>query len=127
MKLEKLKEKIEDIEVSWDYETTYNNLYNACIDYQNETQDFDVDLETPFEDIFNYEVIEDIAKQELERGGLVRLYYFMGNVNFDTQDIIRINAYGNCEEIHKDDLEILKENILDNIRYAMDKNQGVEI
>lgn len=125
MKLEELKEKIEDIEVSWDYETTYNNLYNACIDYQNETQDSDVDLETPFEDIFNYEVIEDIAKQELERGGLVRLYYFMGNVNFDTQDIIRINAYGNCEEIHKDDLECIKERIIENIDLILNREKDI--
>lgn len=125
--LKELRTNIEDIEVTWDYEQTYNDLYNTCIEYQNNTQDYEVDLESPFEDIYSYDVIEDIAKSELERGGLVRLYYFMGNVNFDTQDVIRINAYGNCEEIHKDDLELLKENILDNIDLVLNKSEELEI
>lgn len=125
--LKELRMNIEDIEVTWDYEQTYNDLYNTCIEYQNNTQDYEVDLESPFEDIYSYDVIEDIAKSELERGGLVRLYYFMGNVNFDTQDVIKINAYGNCEEIHKDDLELLKENILDNIDLVLNKSEELEI
>lgn len=125
--LQELRTNIENIEVTWDYEQTYNDLYNTCIEYQNNTQDYEVDLESPFEDIYSYDVIEDIAKSELERGGLARLYYFMGNVNFDKQDVIRINAYGNCEEIHKDDLELLKENILDNIDLVLNKSEELEI
>lgn len=121
MKLKDLKDKIENIKVSWDYEDTYNKLHNACIDYQNDTQDFSVDLDSPFDEIFTCDVVEEIAKQELEQGGLSRLYYFMGNVNFATQNLIRINAYGNCEEIKHDDLQLLKETILDNINYALKK------
>ena len=45
----------------------------------------------------------------------------MGDVNFATQDLIRINAYGNCEEVKQDDLQLLKETIIENIDYALKK------
>lgn len=113
MKKEDLIKKIENIEITYDYEDTYNNLYNACIDYMNETQD--CELEYLFEDIVSYDLAEERAKYELENGGLVRLYYFMGSSNFNN-DIFRIDGYGNLQDITKDDLEDLKDNILEELR-----------
>ena len=109
MKLEELKKKIEEIEITYDYEDTYNNLYNTVIDYENDTQDWDFDY--LFEEYVSYDVAEEIAKNELENGGLVRLYYFLGDANLNN-DMFRINGYGNLEDINKEDLEYLKDEIL---------------
>ena len=66
MNLKELKEKIENIEITYDYEETYSNLYNTCIDYMNETQDWS--FEDLFDDIIDYDLAEDRAKWELENG-----------------------------------------------------------
>ena len=118
MDLKELKEKIENIEITHDYENSYTDLYNAVIDYMDETQDFD--FEYLFDDIIDYEMAEERARYELENGGLVRLYYFLGDINCNN-DIFRINAYGNLEEINIDDLEDLKQEIIDKI------NEKIEI
>ena len=55
-----------------------------------------------------------MAKNELEKGGLIRLYYFMGDCNFNNE-IFRVNAYGNLEDISIDDLKYLKDEILEKI------------
>lgn len=110
--LKEFKKEIENIEVTYDYEKTYCNLYNTCIDYMNDTQTWD--FEYLFENIINYDTAELYAKDELNNGGLVRLYYFLGNANLNN-DIFKINGYGNLENITKDDLEILKKEILDKI------------
>lgn len=109
MRLEELKDKIENIDITFDYEDTYTNLYNTVIDYENDTQDWD--FEYLFEDYVSYDLAEDIAKNELENGGLVRLYYFLGDANLNN-DMFRINGYGNLEDINKEDLEYLKDEIL---------------
>lgn len=115
--LKELKERIENIEITWDYETTYSELYNACIDYMNDTQTGD--FECIFDEIYFYDTVEEIAKEEIEQGGLQRIYYFLNNADLN-QDIFRINAYGNLENISKDDLEEIKEEILETIDNLME-------
>ena len=107
--IKELKEKIETVE-SWDYDEYYTDMLNATIDYQNETQDWC--FEYLFEDICDYELAEDRAKYELETGGLVRLYYFLGNANCNN-DIFKIDGYGNLQDIEKDDLDYIKNEILE--------------
>ena len=121
-KLKELKEKIEAIEIDYDYEQVYNNLYNACIDYMNDTQNWD--FEYIFEDIVNYDLAEERAKWELENGGLLRLYYFMGDANFN-RDLFRIDGYGNLTDVNKEDLDDLKEEILDKIKELEEENKNV--
>ena len=108
MNLEELKNKIEEIKITYDYdyEEIYSNLYNTCIEYMNETQDFDLDY--LFEEFINYEEVEEKAKYELESNGLMRLQYFLGDTTFYMQNLFRINGYGNLENITRKDLEILK-------------------
>ena len=115
MDLKELKNKIEEIKITYDYdyEEIYSNLYNTCIDYMNETQDFDLDY--LFEEFINYEEVEERAKYELENNGLMRLQYFLGDTTFYMQNLFRINAYGNLENVTRKDLEILKEELIDNI------------
>ena len=110
--LEEFKQKIENIDITYDYGETYNNLYNAYIDYENETNDYD--LEYLFEDIIDYDMAEERARYELEQGGLIRLYYFLGDANLNN-DIFRVDGYGNLQDIHKEDLEDLKQEILERI------------
>ena len=107
--LKELKEKIENAE-SWDYDEYYTTMLNATIDYQNETQEWD--FETLFENIIDYEIAEDQARHELETGGLIRLYYFMGDANFNNE-IFKIDGYGNLQDINKDDLDDLRDEILE--------------
>lgn len=118
MNLQKFKKQIENIEITYDYEETYSSLYNTCIDYMNDTQDFD--FEYLFEDIIDYELAEERAKWELEQGGLVRLYYFLGNANCN-RDIFKIDGYGNLQDIEIDDLKDLKAEILDKIEEKIEE------
>lgn len=117
-KLKELKKNIEEIKITFDYEDTYSKLHNEVIDYMNDTQDFD--FEYLFEDYYYYDTVEDIAKQEIDRGGLIRLYYFLGDADLRS-DIFRIDGYGNLANVDKDDLECLKDDIL-----AMIKNKEEE-
>lgn len=121
-KLKELKEIIENIKSDYDYDTYYTELRNATIDYMNDSQDWDFD--SVFDDIIDYEIAEDIAKHELETGGLIRLYYFLGDANLNN-DIFRIDGYGNLTDIDKDDLDYIKEQIIDLINEKLE-NGGVK-
>lgn len=78
----------------------------------NNTQDFG--LEYLFEDFITYDYAEDIAKREIKEYGLARLKCFIGDTTFSEFDnIFKIDAYGNLENVYKEDLELLKESILD--------------
>lgn len=110
---EELINYLESYDITYDYEQDYTDMKNACIDYMNNTQDWSIDY--CFEDYIDYEIAEEYAKNELENGGLIRLWYFLGDCNFNNE-IFRINGYGNLEDITKEDLEYLKEDILDRLK-----------
>ena len=112
MTKQELLKKIKDIEVTYDYEQTYCDLRNACIDYMNDAQDWDLDC--LFEDWYDYSTIEDIAKNIIDNDGLLRLYYFLNDANLNN-DLFKINTYGNLEDVHKDDLDYLKEYIIEEL------------
>ena len=118
--LRELKERIENIKIDYDYEESYTNLYNTVIDYMNDTQDFD--LEYLFEDFIDYETAEEIAKNELQNGGLVRLRYYLGDVNLN-DEIFKLDGYGNLENITIDDLNNLKDEILENINNKLAESE----
>ena len=113
MKKQELLKQINNIEITYNYEETYNELYNAWVDYANETQDFD--LEYVFEEYYGKDAIEDIVRNELETYGLERLYYFLGNADL-TQDVFKINGYGNLESIDISDLECIKDELISNLQ-----------
>lgn len=122
MTLQELKRKIEDIEITWEVEKVYTELYNTCIDYMNETQNFSLDY--LFEDFYDGEIIEEIAINIIRNDGLARLQHFLPPDEFVEADrIYKMNAYGNLENsIDKDDLEDLKADILYEIENNLDEN-----
>lgn len=119
-KLEELKNELESIESSYDYDGYYTQLRNAVIDYENESQDWDLD--GFFDEFVDYEIAEEIAKQQLEEGGLIRLYYFMGDANFNNE-IFRIDGYGNLTDIDKGDLDCLKDDLLDAVNDKLKEDE----
>lgn len=115
MELLDLLEKIESIEIDYDYELEYNTLYNYVIDYMNETQDFR--LEYIFEDYIDYDTAEDMAKHELETGGLSRLHFFLGNARvWGADSLFRIDGYGNLTNVDKEDVEMIKDQLTEDIK-----------
>ena len=118
--LRELKERIENIKIDYNYEESYTNLYNTVIDYMNDTQDFDLDY--LFEDFIDYETAEEIARNELQNGGLVRLSYYLGDTNLN-DEIFKLDGYGNLENITIDDLNNLKDEILENIDYKLAESE----
>ena len=107
--LKELKERVENIKVTYDYEESYCNLKNTVIDYMNNTQDWD--LEAIGSDIIDYELAEEQAKYELEQGGLARLYYYLGDANLNN-NLFKVDGYGNLQDLEKTDLEYMKEELL---------------
>ena len=120
-KLKELKERIENVEINYNYEESYTNLYNTVIDYMNDTQDFD--LEYLFEDFIDYETAEEIAKNELNNGGLLRLKYYLGDTNLN-DEIFKLDGYGNLENITIDDLNNLKDEIIENINDKLGESEA---
>ena len=120
-KLKELKERIENVEINYKYEESYTNLYNTVIDYMNDTQDFD--LEYLFEDFIDYETEEEIAKNELNNGGLLRLNYYLGDTNLN-DEIFKLDGYGNLENITIDDLNNLKDEIIENINDKLGESEA---
>lgn len=109
MDLKELKKEIERIEIDYDYEEAYNNLYNSCINY-DDSYEFD----ELFYNFINYDEAEEIAKQKIDNGGLARIACFLQDVDL-SQDIFKLDGYENLQNVYKDDLELLKEEILDKI------------
>lgn len=91
----------------------YNSLYNACMDYDYKLGDL-------FYDYIDEERAEEMAKHELESGGLARLYFFMGDVNFNTCELYRLNGYGNLEEVRHGDIE----DLLDEAKNRIENDEG---
>lgn len=112
MKKEELKNYLEGFSFSYDYEEDYSNIYNACTDYMNDTQDFSI--EYAFEDVITYDTAEEIAKRELEDGGLIRLYYFLGTANLNN-DIFLLDGYGNLQDATKEDLQNIIDTVLEEL------------
>lgn len=92
---------------NYNYYKCYNILYNICEETGKEWL---------IDDIATSEEAEEIAKNELERGGLDRLFYFLSMDNL--ADLYKVNGYGNLENIDKSDLmDIIEE---------LEKSEGEE-
>lgn len=106
-----LKEIKENL--GWNYDDNVREIQNLCIDYQNETQDRK--LEDAFDEFLDEETCEMYVKEQLESGWLARLPYLVGDTDFIHYDYYRLNAYWNLENIDKDDVECLIDELIDRL------------
>lgn len=109
-KLKELKERIEAIGITYDYEQTYCDLINATIDYQNETQDW------CFEEIFEEYIDDEILKYQIEYNLKEFGVWAVRNLLDDIKDecgVYKIDVYGYGHDITDDDLKTIKEQILE--------------
>lgn len=88
--------------LSYDTDSDLSEIYNACIDYMNETQDWSI--EEVFEEYLSSDIAEDYLKHELDNWWIFRLYYAMWECRGNC-DRYRLNVYWNLEEIEESDLE----------------------
>lgn len=124
--LAELQQTIQNIEISYDYDGVYQELYDAVTDYCNEEQDWDLqsecfDTSDGCNCIVDYDYAENEARYILQdEGGLVRLYYFMGDCNFN-DNLFYLNGYGNLQQLDIHDLGNLKDHILECIEAKMEE------
>ena len=98
--IEKAKKYIEELkelreELSYSNEYNFNRLTEIV---NNFDYDFDTCLITITQDIVEEEIVEDILRSELERGGIDRVRCFIGDTTSDS--IYKIDAYGNLQNVY---------------------------
>ncbi len=111
MNKRELKNYLYNYNLSYDYEKDYTNIYNACIDYMNSTQDFKI--EEVFYNFIDYEMAEEIAKNRITEGGLASLHCFIDGVNLN-EELFKLDGYENLENVTKEDLRDLIDDIIEN-------------
>lgn len=97
-----LKSDLENYNVT--VEDWFCRLYNILSDFDGEDMLYDY---------IRIEDAEEMAKDQLETGWLARLYYFMGDVNWNCVDLVHLDGYGNCEEATSDDLIDIIDDVVD--------------
>ena len=108
--IRKLKEIKENL--SYDYQKNYTEIYNACVDIDNEYGNMYL-----CDHIHDYGLLdEDDIQYWLERNNndLDRLRFFIGDTY--SSDMYRLNAYGNLENIGIDDFKDLCDELIDVVR-----------
>ncbi len=88
----------------------YTDIYNLVIDYENDTQDFDLD--EYFSEFLDEDELIERIKYEAD-SGVERLYYFLGdtNVSLHYADFWKLNAYGNLDAVDDDEIRDLVNDI----------------
>lgn len=85
------------------------NYYNEALEYCLEKDsEYDYDF-----GIVDSELVEEIAKNELKEGGLLRLRCFLGDTEA-TSEYYRIDGYGNLADIELEDLKFWLQEIIEN-------------
>ena len=115
-KLKELKERIEGVEIGYDLESAYCDLINATIDYQNDTQTWD--FESIFEEYIDDELLKYQIEYNLKEFGVWAVRNLLDDIK-EENGIYRIDAYGYGHDITSEDLENIKEEILNTIEEKM--------
>lgn len=106
--------KLSDIELV-DFGNSYSYNY---VDDLNIIKNlaYELDVEVITEDYYTLEEVNELELYPLNDAGkvdLTRMYFFLGDITGNTE-VVRINGYGNLEEVTKNDLEDLQEEVLNN-------------
>lgn len=100
-----MKDILNNLKRSDWYDTNaYDEAINALIYYGVEHGGID---------IVDYDTAEEIAKRELENGGLIRLKFFIGDTAL-TDDYFYLDGYGNLRNINRDWLIMELEDAIEN-------------
>lgn len=124
MKLEDLKKKIEEIEITYDYDSVYCDLRNTTIDYMNETQDWDFDY--LFEDYVDEDILREMVSYKIKDEGLWSVQNLLNDIK-NYEGYYKIDVYGYGHDVDIDDLKDLKQEILDKIDKKMEENENDNI
>lgn len=111
-RLKQLKKEVESIEIGYDLEKTYCDLINATIDYQNETQNWQ--FEYIFEEYIDDEILKYQVEYNLKEFGVWAVRNLLDDIKNEC-GIYKIDAYGYGHDITSEDLEEIKEEILNKI------------
>lgn len=88
---------------NWYNTNAYNKAIEALCDYDSEHGGID---------IISYDIAEELVKQELDKGGLIRLKFFIGDINL-TDDYYYMDGYGNLQNITRDWLIMQLEDVIE--------------
>ena len=113
MTKKELLEKLEDIENWLNNYTLW--VEEAYCDIRNNATDYDYNLEELFYDYLTSEEVDEMVVHEAQTWGIARVYYFLWDVNPMCCDLFKLDWYANLEEVHKDDLIDLIDEIRDNV------------
>lgn len=105
----KLKETIENIEITYNIDDSYCNLRNATIDFDNETQEWLFD--ELFIDFVDEYLLSDLIKYKLDNEGLWSVQNLLGDID-NYNFIYYVDAYGYGHDVTTDKLKELKQDIL---------------
>lgn len=51
------------------------------------------------------DILDEIVKQEAEKGGFIRVAHFLAGIEWLNDDYYRLDGYGNAQDIKVSDLE----------------------
>jgi len=110
--INEIAEKFSELEIV-DFGSGY--AYNYVDDlYTIKNLASELKVEEITQDYFTLEEVEELELYPLNENGKVditRMYFFMGNITGNTE-IVRINGYGNLEEVLKNELEELQKDVI---------------
>ena len=116
-------EKLEEVKnnLSYDMQDNYTNMINTMIDYDNEAQDtlYLSDKVNETMEIVDDELLEYYLQQNNDPQ---RLFYATAGLEF-ADDIYKINAYGNLENVESSDFEYCIDDAIDSLKDAIERNE----
>lgn len=123
--LRQVKRELKDIKENfdYDYEKTYANIYNACVDLDNNYGDIYLCDFIQEQNFISADEVEEFFIRE-NADSLTRLRYFIGNTYDDT--IYRIDAYGNLANVDSSNFKCLIDDLIEQIDdYINEEKQAV--
>ena len=108
--LRTLKEIKENL--SWEYDTDYNKIWNECSEVDNKYGDpYLCDYISEENYVQNDELMEFLIKNNSD--SLDRLRCFIGNTY--SADLYKLDGYGNLQNIDKSDIECLCDELINKL------------
>lgn len=91
----------------------FSKIYNLCIDYMNDTKDWK--LEDAFYDFNDEEIVKEYVKHEIDKTcDLQLISNILSEVDFNA-DRYRIDAYWYVQNIEKNDIEYLVDDLVERL------------